>query len=72
MSTVPWWKVLGEQVWQGVRAPLGQPTCPRCSKGLKHDTPLRTNPGFACGYTAHVPPAVSGTVLGKSTGANIT
>ena len=27
VNTVPWWKLLGEEVWQVVRAPLGELTC---------------------------------------------
>ena len=31
---VPWWKLRGEEVWQGVRAPLGEFTCNQCSNRL--------------------------------------
>ena len=69
---VPWWKLLGEELWQGVRAPLGELTYNRCGNRLKDDKLLHTNPNFACGYTAQVPFAVSSTVFGKSIGANST
>ena len=62
----------GEELWQGVRAPLGELTCDQHGNGLKDDKLLHTNPNFARGYTAQVPSAVSGTVLGKSKGANST
>ena len=65
-----WWKVLGEELWQGVRAPLGGLTCNRCSIGLKDDKVMHNDPKFVCGYTAQGPSAVSGTVLGKSIGTN--
>ena len=71
VNTVLWWRLLGEESWQGVGpAPLGELTCNQCSNRLKHGKSLHTNPGVACGYTAQVPSAVSGTVLGKSTGAH--
>ena len=69
VNAVPWWKLLGEELWQGARAPLGELTCNQCSNRLKDDKLLHTNLSFACGYTAQVPSAVSGTGLGKSTGA---
>ena len=67
VHTVPWWKLLGEELWQGVRAPLGELTC---SNKLKDDKSLHINPNFASGYTVHT--AVSGTALGKNMGANST
>ena len=70
VNAVPWWKLLGEELWQGVRAPLGELTCDQGSNRLKDDKVLHSNPNFACGYTAQVPCAVSGTVLGKSIGPN--
>ena len=46
VHTVPGWRLLGEELWQGVRAPLGVLTCNRCSNRLKDDKLLRTNPYF--------------------------
>ena len=69
-NTGPWWKLLAEELWQGVRPPLGELTCNQCSNRLKDNKLLQTNPNCACGYAAQVPSAVSGTVLGKSIGAN--
>ena len=37
VHTVPWWRLLEEELWQGVRAPLGEPTCKQCSNRLKED-----------------------------------
>ena len=37
VHTVPWWRLLGEEVWQGVRAPLGELTCHQCSGGPRED-----------------------------------
>ena len=59
----------GEELWQGVGPPLGEFTCKQCSNRPKDDKLLHPNPNFVCGYTAQVP-AVLGTVLGKSVGAN--
>ena len=71
LNTVARWKLLGEQLWHVVRAPLGELTCDQCSKGLKgDDKSLRNDPNFACAYITQGPSAVSGTVLGKSIGAN--
>ena len=70
VNTVLWWKLLGEELWQGVRAPLGELTGNWCSNRLKDHNLLCTDPDCACGYTAQVPSAPSGTVLGKSTAAN--
>ena len=64
VNTVPWWKLLGEELWQGVGPPLGELSCNQGSHWLKDYKSLHTNPYFACGYTAQVPSAVSGTVLG--------
>ena len=61
-------EVAGGRV-RGLRGPF---TCNQCSNRLKDDKILRTNPNFACGYTSQVPSAVSGTVLGRSMGANST
>ena len=72
VNAVPWWKLLGEEPWQGVRAPLGELTYNQCSNRLKDAKLLHTSPYFVCGYTAQVPSAVSGTVLGKSIGADST
>ena len=58
--------LLGKELWQGVRAPWGELTCNQCSNTMKDDKLLHTNPNFACGYTAQVPSAVTGT--GKSIG----
>ena len=55
-----------------VKAHLGELTCNQCSNRLNDDKSLHTNPNFACGYTAQVPSAVSGAVLGNSIGANST
>ena len=52
LNTVARWKLLGEQLWQGVRAPLGELTCNQCSKGLKDDKSLYNDSNFACAYTA--------------------
>ena len=48
-NTVPWWKWLGEELWQGVRAPLGHMplTCSQCSNRPKDDKLLHTNPNLA-------------------------
>ena len=72
VNTVPWWRLLGEELWHGMRAPLSELTCNRCSDRLKGDKSLHTKPNFACSYTAQVPSAASGTILGKSIGANST
>ena len=56
-----------EEVWRGVRAPLGE-----LSNRLKDDKLIHTNPNFACGYIAQDPSAVSGTVFGNSIGASST
>ena len=64
----------GVIVWPfmaGCEGPLGELTCNQCST-MKDDKLLHTNPDFACGYTAQVPSAVSGTVWRKSIGANST
>ena len=53
-----------------MRAPLGELTCNQRSNMLQDDESLRTDPNVACGYSAQVPSAASGTVLGKGTGAN--
>ena len=38
VNTVPWWRLLREELWQGVRAPpLGKLTCNQCSNRLKED-----------------------------------
>jgi hypothetical protein len=29
-NTVPWWRLLGEELWQGVRGLLGELTCKQC------------------------------------------
>ena len=68
VRTAPGWGLLREEVWEGV----GEHTCNRCSIGLQEDKSLHPNPNFACGYTAQMPCAVSGTALGKSAGANST
>ena len=65
-------EVAGEELWQGVRAPLGELTSNRCSNRLKDDKSLCTDPDCACGYTAQIPFAASGKVLGKSIGINST
>ena len=70
MITVPRWKLLGEQLWQGVQAPLGELTCHRRSKRAERWRIIAHRSPFACGYTAHVPSAASGTVLGKGIGAD--
>ena len=72
VDTVPWWKLLGEELRRGVMDPLGKLTCNQCSNRLKDDKVLHTNPYLACGHTAQVPSAVSGTALGKSIDANRT
>ena len=36
-NTVPWWRLLREELWQGVRAPLGKVTCKQCSNTLKEN-----------------------------------
>ena len=46
VNAVPWWKLLGEEVWQGVRAPWGELTCNRCSNRLKDDKSLHTRPSL--------------------------
>ena len=70
VDIVPWWRLVAEELWQGVRAPLGELSCHQCSTRLRDDEVLHTNPNFACGSTAQVPSVVSGTVLDKSIGAN--
>ena len=40
VNTVLWCRLLGEELWQGVRAPLGELTCNQCSNGLKDDESL--------------------------------
>ena len=55
---------------EGVRAPWGEVTCNQRSNGLEDDNRVHTNPNVVRGYTAQVPRPVSGTVLGKSIGAN--
>ena len=47
VNTVPWWKLLGPELWQSVRAPLGELTCNQCSNRLKDDRLLHTNPYFS-------------------------
>ena len=37
VNTVPWWRLLGEELWQGVGGPLGELTCNQCSNRLKDD-----------------------------------
>ena len=34
VNTVPWWRLLGEELWQGVRAPFGELKCIQCSNRL--------------------------------------
>ena len=34
VNTVPWWRLLGEEFWLGVRAPF---TCKECSNRLKEE-----------------------------------
>ena len=47
-NTVPWWGLLNvANLWQGVRPPLGELTCNRCSDRPKDDKLLRANPNFA-------------------------
>ena len=69
-NTVPCWKLLGEELWQDVRAPLGKLSCNQCSNRLKDDKLVHANPNLACGDTDQVPSAVLGTILGKSIGTN--
>ena len=37
VNTAPWWRLLGEQLWQCGRAPLGDLTCNQRSSRLKED-----------------------------------
>ena len=62
-------KVAGGRVMAGCEGKL---TCNHCSNRLKNDKLLHNTPDFVCGYTAQIPSAVSGTVLGKSIDAGST
>ena len=64
--------VAGARGMPGCEGPLGRAHMQPGQQQAEDDKLLHTNPNFACGYTARVPSAVSGTVLGKSRGANST
>ena len=39
VNIVPRWKLPGQMLWQGVRAPLGELTCNQCSNSTASDAP---------------------------------